>query len=131
MKKIASLLALPIAALSLAAALSAGCAYTAPPPKEPELPGQTYPEAMRVLCDVDKLAGIGNEEDPFEVGRKRTDWIRAHVENPDGIYLRTLLSVKGPTEQAVDLRQEAKEVGLARCALADDLEKRGLGGISP
>ncbi len=128
MKKTASLL--PLALLSLAA-FTGGCGYTTPPPKDPDIGGQTYPEAMRALCDVDKLAGIAKEEDPFEVGRKRTDWIRQHVENPDGIYLRTLISVKGPTDQAADLRQEAKEVGLGQCALADDLEKTGLGGISP
>lgn len=128
MKKIAFLV--PFAVLSFAA-LSGGCGYTAPPPKDPDVGGQTYPEAMRALCDVDRLAGIGKEEDPFEVGRKRTDWIREHVENPDGIYLRTLISVKGPADQAVDLRAEAKEVGLGQCALADDLEKTGIGGISP
>lgn len=109
----------------------AGCGYDIPPPKEPEIGGQSYPEAIQAFCEVDKLAGIAADEDPFEVGRKRTEWLRAHVENPDGIYLRTVISVKGPADQAVDLREEAKEHGLARCALADDLEKTGLGGISP
>jgi len=109
----------------------AGCAYDIPPPKDPDLGGQSYPEALRAFCEVDKLAGIAGDEDIFEVGRKRTDWLRAHVENPDGIYLRTIISVKGPAEQAADLREEAKDHGLASCALADNLEKTGVGGISP
>jgi hypothetical protein len=118
-------------ALVALAALASGCGYSEIPSKGPEFIGQSYPEAIRVLCDVDKLAGIAGEEDPLAVGRKRTDFIQEHVENPDGIYLRTLISVKGPSEQAVDLRQEAKETGLERCALADDLEKNGTGGLSP
>ena len=120
----------PVVALSLSP-LVVACAYTAPPPTDPEFRGQTYPQAMAAFCDVDKLAGVNKEDDPFEVGRQRTEWIRANVENPDGIYLRTILSTKGPADQAKDLREEAKEVGLNTCALADDLEKTGMGGIAP
>lgn len=116
--------------VALAAAL-AGCAYSEPPAKSPDYDGQSYPEAVRVLCDVDRLAGIGADEDPLSAGRRRTDYIQAHVENPDGIYLRTMISVKGAAEQAADLRAEAKETGLSGCALADELEKSGAGGVSP
>jgi hypothetical protein len=120
-----------IALVVALAAVASGCGYNEIPPKGPEYLGQSYPEAIRVLCDVDKLAGIATEEDPLALGRKRTDFIQTHVDNPDGIYLRTLMSVKGPAEQAADLREEAKETGLERCALAEDLEKNGAGGLSP
>ncbi|MFO0590431.1 MAG: hypothetical protein U0441_23005 [Polyangiaceae bacterium] len=109
----------------------AACAYTAPPPTDPEFRGQTYPQAMDAFCNVDRLAGVAKDEDAFEAGRKRNEWIRANVENPDGIYLRTILSTKGPVDQAKDLRDEAKDVGLTTCALADELEKTGMGGIAP
>lgn len=118
--------ALAIAALALAAA---GC-HTTPDPVEPQTPRQTYPEALRVMCDVDKVGGIASD-DPFEAGRKRAEVIQANVENPDGIYFRTLLSVKGAAEQAAELRKEAKDAGITPCALADELEKTGAGGIAP
>lgn len=120
----------PFAFVALAAAL-AGCGYSEQPVKSPEYAGQSYPEAVRVLCDVDRLAGINAEDDPLAAGRQRTEFIQSHVENPDGIYFRTMISVKGASEQAADLRAEAKEAGLSGCALADDLEKNGAGGIAP
>jgi hypothetical protein len=119
--------------LALAAAVTlaaAGCGYSTPEPKEPEPSGQTYAEALRVMCDVDELGGISSD-DPFEAARKRTEIIQAKVENGDAIYLRTMLSVKGAAEQATELRSEAKEAGIGQCALADDLEKTGAGGIAP
>ena len=119
--------------LPLAAALAfaaAGCGYTTPDPVEPQITRQTYPEALRVMCDVDKLGAIASD-DPFEAGRKRGEVIQANVENPDGIYFRTLLSVKGAAEQGAELRKEAKEAGITPCALADELEKSGAGGIAP
>lgn len=119
------------AGASVALALAVvGCGYSTPEPKEPDIGGPTYGEALRVMCEVDKLGGISTE-DPFEAGRKRTEVIQANVENPDGIYFRTLLSVKGAAEQAAELRKEAKEAGLETCALADDIEKAGAGGIAP
>lgn len=120
------MLGLSACALSLSA-----CGYTAPPPKDPYYGKQSYKEAVTAFCDVDKLAGLAASEDPFELGRKRTDWLRENVEHPDGIFLRTAISVKGPGDQAIALREEAREQGIASCALADDLEKTGLGGISP
>lgn len=122
---------LVLVALASLASIVAACGYTTPPPTEPAFTGQSYPQAMQTICDVDRLAGIQADDDPLSIGRKRTEWVQQHVENPDGIYLRTLVSVKAASDQAVDLRNEAKEAGLARCALADDLEKTGMGGLSP
>ena len=61
----------------------------------------------------------------------RSAWINEHVDNPDGIELRTVLSVKGAAEQAKMLREQARMLGVPGCALADALEKNEMGGLSP
>lgn len=116
--------------LPFAATLVIGCGPSSPPPKAPETTGQTFAQALQIMCDVDKLGNIATDN-PFEIGRLRTEVIQEKVDNPDGIYFRTMLAVKGPSEQAVELRKQAKEVGLERCVLADDLEQSGAGGIGP
>ena len=103
----------------------------APGAKAPPAGGQTFPESVAMLCDVDRLAGLDAEADPISVGQQRSAWVAQHVSNPDAIELRTLLSVKGAAEQGGMLREEARKVGLARCALADALERDGTGGLSP
>ncbi|KYF69800.1 hypothetical protein BE15_01790 [Sorangium cellulosum] len=103
----------------------------APEAKTPASGGQTFPEAVAMMCDVDRLAGLDAEADPISVGQGRSAWLAEHVESPDGIELRTMLSVKGAAEQGGMLRDEARKVGLSRCALADALERDGTGGLSP
>ncbi|WP_437523042.1 hypothetical protein WME79_33165 [Sorangium sp. So ce726] len=119
----------PLLPLLLPAFLSA-CS-SAPEAKAPAPGGQTFPEAVAMMCDVDRRAGLDPEADPISVGQMRSAWITEHVESPDGIELRTMLSVKGAAEQGAMLREEAKKAGLARCALADSLEADGTGGLSP
>ncbi|WP_438038449.1 hypothetical protein [Sorangium sp. So ce128] len=119
----------PLSPLLLSAFLSA-CS-SAPEAKVPAPGGQTFPEAVAMMCDVDRRAGLDPEADPISVGQMRSAWIAEHVESPDGIELRTMLSVKGAAEQGAMLREEAKKTGLARCALADSLEADGTGGLSP
>ena len=84
-----------------------------------------------MICDVDQLSGLSPQEDVLAVGQKRSDWLEDHVENPEGIYLRTVLSVKPAEEQATEMRSQAQKIGLARCALADSIEGTGTGGLSP
>ncbi|WP_437765497.1 hypothetical protein WMF27_29630 [Sorangium sp. So ce281] len=107
-----------------------GCSQ-APEAKAPAPGGQTFPESIAMMCDVDRRAGLDAEADPISVGQMRSAWIAEHVESPDGIELRTVLSVKGAAEQGAMLREEARKAGLARCALADSLEADGTGGLSP
>jgi len=83
------------------------------------------------MCDVDEKAGLSGEADPVGIGVKRTAWMTEHADHPDAIELRVLISVKEPAEQARMLREQAKEVGLTRCALADTLEHASEGGIAP
>jgi hypothetical protein len=115
----------------LAIALPILAVACAPEAKAPQPSGQSLPEALTVMCDVDRLASIQSDADPLGAGAKRTAWVNEHVENPDGIELRTLMSVKGASEQAEMLRARAKAAGITRCALADALEKSGVGGLAP
>jgi hypothetical protein len=117
----------PLLALLLAALPACSVAEAQPA----RAPGQCYADALTVMCDVDRLAGVDPDADPITVGQRRTEWIEGHAENPDSIELRVLMSVKGASEQAEMLRSQAKQAGLPRCALADSLEKLGAGGLSP
>jgi hypothetical protein len=105
------------------------CAST--PVSKSAAPGQPFAAAVGMMCDVDRLAAIAADGDPLGAGPKRSAWIAEHVDNPDAIELRTLMSVKGAGEQAKLLREQAKAAGVARCALADALEQSGMGGLSP
>lgn len=120
----------PLGCALVALSLWAACgAPQQPAPAQPQ--GQSYEEAVKMMCDVDRLAALSPSDDPLGIGQQRTAWISEHVDNPDGIYLRTILSVKPAEEQAAELRNQAKKTGLARCALADSLDETGTGGISP
>jgi hypothetical protein len=100
--------------------LTFGCIREA---KEPVYKGQSYPQAIQTMCNVDELAGIAGEGDPIEKSRKRADFLKERVENPDAVYMYTIFRVEDPTAQAVTLRREACNTGLERCALADTLDK--------
>ncbi len=81
--------------------------------------GQSYADALKLICDVDQRAGIDADADLLDAEAKRQDFIAAEVKHPDAIELRTLLTPKPPADKARLLRAEATGVGLSRCALAD------------
>ncbi|UQA60675.1 hypothetical protein [Polyangium aurulentum] len=110
--------------------LACGCSSSAPPPAAPTT-GQTFTDAMKMMCDIDRLAGLSAEEDPLAIGQKRSEWLAERIDNPDGIEFRTIVSVKGPDDQAKAIRAKAKEVGIAACPLADSIEASSTGGLSP
>ncbi len=107
------------------------------------LPGCTTPEpraptqdkalagAIQLICDVDRLAGVDADKDLLDAGARRSAYLDEHDTSPDGIELRTLLSVKGATDQAKMLRERAREVCNTGCALADTLDRTGMGGLTP
>ena len=107
--------------LALVPLLAVSCAAT-PAPTTVSSTGQTFPQAFTLICDVDCLASLSVADDPLGAGAKRTAWLGEHVDNPDGIELRTVLSVKGAGEQARMLRDQARMLGVPGCALADALE---------
>lgn len=102
--------------------LVVGCSPWVPEPEPPSGPGpsgQTYAQAVRVMCDVDQLAEV-SEEDAGELADvKRFTYLERAVDNPDGIYLRTLLSVKFGEERACLLREAQQQTGVSACALAE------------
>jgi hypothetical protein len=103
----------------------------APEAAAPKPAGCVQPESVAKMCDVDRLAGIAADAEPFEVGAQRSNWIATNVHDPEAIELRVRLSVLPAEEQGKRLRQVARESGIARCDLADTLEQRGIGGLAP
>lgn len=99
--------------------------------KPPPAPAQPFPQAITMMCDVDRLGAITPEGEALGPGGKRTAWIADHVDNPEAIELRTQMSVKGAAEQGKMLRARAEEAGVKGCALADALEQSGAGGLAP
>ena len=90
--------------------------------------GQTYRDAIRTLCGVDEAIGLASDADILEVADRRHEYLQAHVKHPDGIYFYTLFRTQGPKEQSAGLHKEAQGLGLARCALADELAAEGNDG---
>ena len=114
------------AGLVLLIVFAAGCGPSSAEPAPCRPPDQSYHAALELWCQVDERAGLGTLEDPIEKSQRRSDWLTDHVKNPDAIYLKTMLSVKTQTDQAKELRAEAKGAGVAACPLADTLERGGL-----
>jgi len=108
----------------LALALSACAGPEIDPANVPDN-GQTYRDAVTTMCGVDETIGVGSDTDVLELADRRHEYLEGHVKHPDGIYFYTLFRTQGPKEQAQALRKEAKDVGLARCALADTLAAEG------
>ena len=103
-------------------ALVAACGPSSAEPVAPDPDQQTFEQAMELICDVDRRAGLSEEEDPLGIGAARLDWLNARLENPDAIELWTLVRVKSLAEQARSLRAAADRAGARGCALADSLE---------
>lgn len=103
------------------------CACASPPcpPEAPNSSGQSYQQAIALMCDVDRRAKIGDEVDPIDRAGRRSDYITENVKNPDGIEYRTYFSVKPAIDQARSLEEEAKSVGIRSCALVSSLKKEG------
>lgn len=112
-----------LTALGGVVALAGACSpwkYTVPnEPGGPGPSGQTYKGAVEVMCNVDRLAELDPEEPDELADVKRFSYLEQHVDNPDGIYLRTFLSVNFGEDRECLLRDAQTEVGLAQCPLAD------------
>jgi len=108
--------------------LLAGCSASSGPSKHPREEGQSYHDAIEMMCHVDRLAGLSVDDDPIQIGAHRAEWIAEHIEHPDAIEFRTLITVRPPGEQARLLKQQAKSVGLEDCPLADSWEAEAVHG---
>jgi hypothetical protein len=95
-------------------------------PAEDASTGQSYAEAVRLICTVDARLDPDALADPLARSRARWERIHDEIEQPDAIYLRTLLEAKPPREGSTILANEAQRVGVAPCplvtALAEDDE---------
>lgn len=89
--------------------------------------GQTFREAVQLICDVDARAGIADADDELIVEETRVAWLSEQISNPDGIELHTLVRAKAPGEAAELLRGASKQVELASCPLAESLGALGAG----
>jgi hypothetical protein len=78
---------------------------------------------VEVICDVDERAGV-TQGDVVMADQARFAYLEAHVDNPQGIYLRTILGASTSNERARILLDAQKEAGLARCALAESERTR-------
>jgi hypothetical protein len=108
------------------------CGGEQPAPATPvQTSKHSFPEAMKMLCNVDQLANLNADDDPLAVGRNRTAWLSDQVDNGDFIEFRTLVSVKGPEEQVQKIRAKAKEVGVTPCPVADSIEANPTGVLIP
>ncbi|MFO0555601.1 MAG: hypothetical protein U0271_44900 [Polyangiaceae bacterium] len=116
--------------LTLAILVAGGAAACSPwhysepnAPSGPSPTGQSYKDAVVLTCDVDHLAEVDPMEPDELADVKRLAFLEQHVDNGDGIYLRTMLSVRFGDARACLLRDAQASVGLDRCALAEHAEK--------
>ena len=91
-----------------------------PPARSPPKEAQSYAEAVRLICDVDRLAEV-DPDDPLGTEAKRSDYLIEHVKNSDGIYLITLYRAKDPKGQCELLQDAVTETKVPSCALLDEL----------
>jgi hypothetical protein len=100
--------------------LATACAGGA---REAETPagGQTFAEAVRLICHVDREAGLSEDDDELTVEETRSEWLTAHIENPDGIELYTLIRAKAPGDAANTLAKAVQKVEISGCPLMDAL----------
>lgn len=98
--------------------------YRVPPPPPALGPsGQSYCEAVEVICDVDARAGVA-PDDVVMADQARFSYLQAHVDNPQGVYLRTILGASTSAERAHILVEAQEEAGLDRCAFAESERAR-------
>lgn len=82
---------------------------------------QIYGDAIRQICDVDRLAGVTATSDELDRTQKRDEFIIEHTKNSDAIYFSTVWRTKPPGEKADLLEREAHQLGISRCLLAETL----------
>lgn len=108
----------------LTALCALGCAESAPQPVAPK-GEQTYEQAISLICNVDRELNLDASADVLDVAERRHEFLHERVKNPDGIYYYTIFRTQDPAQQAGSLRQEARELELRGCPLADSLEREG------
>jgi hypothetical protein len=91
-------------------------------PVIPLVEGQTYTEAIQLVCDVDARVGVPEGTSELELGQMREDYIIENTKNPDAIFFATVWRTKPPREQAALLKREALAQKIPVCKLVQRLE---------
>ena len=91
-------------------------------PLAPDPSGQSYTDAIRQICEVDRLLAVSEETSEFDRKQNRTDFILENTKNGDALFFVTVFRTKLPEQQAQMLNREAKAQGVLDCALAKSLE---------
>ena len=91
-------------------------------PVAPDPSGQSYADAIRQICEVDRLLAVSEEMSEFDRKRNRTDFILENTKNGDALFFVTVFRTKSPEQQAQMLKREANAQGVLDCALAKSLE---------
>lgn len=94
-------------------------------PERSSFEGQTYAEAIRLMCDVDRLVSVPEGTNELELGQLREDYLVENTKHPEAIFLLTVWRTKPVNEQASLLKREALEQRVSDCALARRLEAEG------
>ncbi len=110
--------------LPLVVSFVAACGPHSPKTSAEPESGQTFEQALGLMCQVDQMAGLDADDDPIGVEGARVDWIHQNVDNGDAIELFTLMRVKSHTEQAEMMRRHTQKANIAECALADTLTEQ-------
>lgn len=106
----------------LVAAACAAPTQSAPPARGS---GQSFGQAMELVCNVDSRAGVQQTDDPLEAAQKRSDYLADHVKNPQVIYERTLWRVQPAKKRAQLIRKQAQKAKFEPCKYADTVEQEG------
>jgi hypothetical protein len=91
-------------------------------PITPPVEGQTYAEAIQLLCEVDARVGAPEGTSELELGQLREDYIVENTKHPDAIFFTTVWRTKSPSEQAALLKREALGQKITDCKLVQRLE---------
>jgi hypothetical protein len=91
-------------------------------PDTPPVEGQTYAEAIQLLCEVDERVGTPEGTSELELSQLREDYIVENTKHPDAIFFTTVWRTKPPREQAMLLKREALAQKITNCKLVQRLE---------
>jgi hypothetical protein len=83
------------------------------------LAGSTYRADVETICDAESRSGFGIRHDMPALG----EWLRGHLETPEGNELLSALGERPMAERAGRLRSAAGALGFAACPMAEAYEQ--------
>lgn len=83
---------------------------------------QSHRSAMEIVCNASSGCADCNAADPAVRATHLAEYIAANVTNDEAVQMFASIASLEPGERARALRDAAARAGLARCAMADELE---------